>query len=64
MITIDGIRYLTVGEAAARVEKTRRAVERWHLPRYRIGRRKYVREDDLLSALRIALVSNPTRKAM
>jgi hypothetical protein len=64
MITVEGIRYLTLAESAKRVEKTRRTIERWELPRYRIGQRRYVREDELLAALRRALVSNPTRRAM
>jgi hypothetical protein len=64
VITIGGIRYLTLAESMQRVEKTRRTIERWRLPRYRIRGQKYVREDELLAALRRALVSNPTRKAM
>jgi hypothetical protein len=64
VITVAGIRYLTLAEAVHRVEKSRRTVERWRLPRYRISGHKYVREDELLAALRRALVSNPTRKAM
>jgi hypothetical protein len=66
VITVAGIRYLTLAEAAARVEKTRRTVERWRLPRYHVPSRplvRYVREDELLAALRRALVSNPTRRA-
>ena len=57
--------YLTVTAAAARVERSRRQVERWivaGLPVHWVGNIRYVAEDDLLRALRRHILANPTRR--
>lgn len=68
MIEHRGHRYLTVMEAAVRVERTRRTIETWlrdeRLPVYRLNGKpvRLVREDQLLTVLRRKLRENPARR--
>jgi excisionase family DNA binding protein len=68
MIEQDGHCYLTVREAAARVERTRRTIETWLRDEglrvyYPKGKRlRLVREDQLLRVLRRKLRENPARR--
>lgn len=70
MIEQDSRRYLTVKEAAQRVERTRRTIETWisreRLVIYYAGDKpiRLVREDQLLAVLRRKLRENPARKQM
>lgn len=63
LATTQPVRYLTVREAAERVERSRRQVETWihdGLPVFRFGDRiRYVREDHLLHELRRRELTNP-----
>ncbi|MEX1078897.1 MAG: helix-turn-helix domain-containing protein [Homoserinimonas sp.] len=56
---------LTIVEAAKRVERSPRQIERYidaGLPVIRVGRRRYVKEAELLKFFRMHLLQNPTRK--
>ncbi len=70
-VNADSTEYFTVKSAAARVNRSRRTIERWidqGMPVREVKNtrgtvvRRYIARSDLLEAYREALLSNPTRR--